>query len=426
MIPNLASLSDDQLHNLSTAYSTASASGIDPNIATSLVWQESNGKTHPGDGGAGAVGPAQLEPGTANDLGVDINDPAQNVQGGMKYLKQQIQKYGDTPTALMAYNWGPGNVDKWIQNGRDMSQVPDETLHYVNNIISSQPQQTPAAPTAPQDLSSIPTDQLQKMSDDWDAQHADHSGVSDQIGSTANSIGAGLAASNPVSQGLGAVVGGLTNSAVNAYTGVGDVNPLKTIPQAWDSANQDMASAQQANPNTFAAAKFAEQATPFLATGGIAGALPRAAANAGIGAGEAIYNGGSPHDIALSAAMGPAGELLNPALSGVRMGANFAGNSAGKATNLFKTLGSGVAKGVPVKTTLADMLTKNPAAGTTIKSLGQEGLETLMSGGLSPYVIQTLKVKYGTAAASAMIKTLQNSPHGITILKSLAQTGAAQ
>lgn len=91
---------------------------------------------------AGAAGPAQLMPGTARDLGVtNPKDPAQAIPGGATYLKQQYDKYKNFDHALMAYNWGPGNVDKWLAAGGDPSQLPAETQGYIAKVKANLPQQ---------------------------------------------------------------------------------------------------------------------------------------------------------------------------------------------------------------------------------------------------------------------------------------------
>ena len=78
-------------------------------------------------------------PATAKNPGFGI-EPAkddsveENVRVGSEYIEALVNKYGNLDEALMAYNWGTGNVDKWIASGRDMNKVPKETREYVPKV----------------------------------------------------------------------------------------------------------------------------------------------------------------------------------------------------------------------------------------------------------------------------------------------------
>ena len=118
---------------------TAQRHGVPARLLSDLILKESSwrdGVRSP----AGAVGLMQLMPGTARDLRVNPRDPAQNVDGGTRYLKQQFDRFGSWDKALQAYNAGPGAV----QAGR----VPRETQNYVRNLSGSIPKGVP--PGAPQ------------------------------------------------------------------------------------------------------------------------------------------------------------------------------------------------------------------------------------------------------------------------------------
>jgi soluble lytic murein transglycosylase-like protein len=110
----------------------AASNGIDPALLKGLVSQES-GFNPNARSGAGAVGLTQLMPGTASALGVtNPLDPAQSLQGGAKYLREQLDRFGgDETLALAAYNAGPGAVQKY-------GGVPPyaETQNYVTSVMS--------------------------------------------------------------------------------------------------------------------------------------------------------------------------------------------------------------------------------------------------------------------------------------------------
>ena len=104
--------------------------GLDPALLAGLVRQESNFDPTAGSP-AGARGLTQLMPATAASLGVtDVTDPAQALEGGAKYLKQQLDAFGgDVTKALAAYNAGPGAVQRY-------GGVPPyaETQTYVQKV----------------------------------------------------------------------------------------------------------------------------------------------------------------------------------------------------------------------------------------------------------------------------------------------------
>ena len=80
----------------------------------------------------GALGPAQLMPDTAKELGVDPRNVRENIFGGAKYLSQQLSRFGKMPLALAAYNAGPTRVAR-------LGRIPNipETQNYVKSILGS-------------------------------------------------------------------------------------------------------------------------------------------------------------------------------------------------------------------------------------------------------------------------------------------------
>lgn len=103
---------------------------LSPALLEALVWQESRWRAG-ARSSAGAIGLAQLMPGTARELGVDPLDPTANLAGGARYLRQQLDRFnGDIELALAAYNAGPGRV---LRAGA-IPRIP-ETQRYVRSVI---------------------------------------------------------------------------------------------------------------------------------------------------------------------------------------------------------------------------------------------------------------------------------------------------
>ncbi|PLX86005.1 MAG: lytic transglycosylase [Desulfuromonas sp.] len=107
----------------------ASRFGLEPRLVRSVIRAESDFDTQ-AVSPAGARGLMQLMPATAQELGVrDSFDPEQNVMGGTRYLRQLLDRYdGDLDSALAAYNWGPGNLD------RSDGTLPGETRRYLARV----------------------------------------------------------------------------------------------------------------------------------------------------------------------------------------------------------------------------------------------------------------------------------------------------
>ncbi|MEL7011672.1 MAG: lytic transglycosylase domain-containing protein [Pseudomonadota bacterium] len=116
---------------LNMAKLAAKRHGIPQDLFLRLVQQESGWNPN-ALSNKGAIGLAQLMPGTADLLGVDPHDPYQNLDGGARYLAEQYKTFRSWRLALAAYNAGPKAVERY--NG-----VPpfDETQNYVKVILGS-------------------------------------------------------------------------------------------------------------------------------------------------------------------------------------------------------------------------------------------------------------------------------------------------
>lgn len=108
---------------------TAKRHDVDPNLVRAMIKAESNFNTR-AVSRKGAIGLMQLMPATARELKVNPYDPAQNLEGGVRHMKQLLERNGgDIALSLAAYNAGQGAVERH-------GGVPNykETKSYVRKI----------------------------------------------------------------------------------------------------------------------------------------------------------------------------------------------------------------------------------------------------------------------------------------------------
>ncbi|UAN16165.1 transglycosylase SLT domain-containing protein [Enterobacter asburiae] len=137
----------------SAKVSHQSQEGLD-NLLHGIMMTESGGNPLAYNVKSGAAGAYQFMPATARDMGLRVDsstderlDPEKSRAAAQIYLNRMLKKYsGNLDDALMAYNWGQGNVDQWIEQGRgegftdkkgNWRPVPKETMEYGGKVKSA-------------------------------------------------------------------------------------------------------------------------------------------------------------------------------------------------------------------------------------------------------------------------------------------------
>ena len=111
-----------------------------------IMQKESGGRRYDKDGNLltspkGAQGEMQVMPATSRDPGFGIRparagDHDDLARVGREYFNVMLDRYKDPKVAAIAYNWGPGNTDKWLAAGADISKLPKETRDYSRNMAA--------------------------------------------------------------------------------------------------------------------------------------------------------------------------------------------------------------------------------------------------------------------------------------------------
>ncbi len=119
----------------------ARANDLDPDLLVAVIEVESAGY-HLAVSHVGAMGLMQILPATGKEIalrmGIEWNgpdtlfDPTTNIRLGTAYLSQLMNRYGSVNTALAAYNWGPGRIDRRLRRGRG---IPSRYIEQVMRAI---------------------------------------------------------------------------------------------------------------------------------------------------------------------------------------------------------------------------------------------------------------------------------------------------
>lgn len=109
--------------------------GLDQNISHALIMSESSGDPNVKVSETGNIGIAQLGEAAAKDMGVDRNSPSQNLFGGLKYFKTQLDNYGgDVEKAAIAYKAGPDNVEAYLANPNKFPKVQKGVRNFLKSL----------------------------------------------------------------------------------------------------------------------------------------------------------------------------------------------------------------------------------------------------------------------------------------------------
>lgn len=130
----LDKLNEDQIQFAQQIVEKAKAMGVPPRLAVALAFRES-GLNPKALGEKGEVGLMQVMPATAKGMGFtpeELANPSKNIEIGLTYLKQNLDKFGGDPMlAAAGYNAGPNHP---YFTDPDNNQLPESTKTYLKDI----------------------------------------------------------------------------------------------------------------------------------------------------------------------------------------------------------------------------------------------------------------------------------------------------
>jgi hypothetical protein len=294
--PDISQLSDAQLQALysqqqgssdgssdSTSSGNSASSGMSPLAAINQI--ESSGASDTAavaNPASTAQGSMQVLAGTRSDPGYGVtpsNGTAQdNARVGRDYYNALQNKYGDPQTAALAYSWGPGNVDKWMKNGADLSALPNTQLQYLNKFQTLTGAQDPSASTQ-NNTPAVPRITGSPTID----------GAIQGVKNVASNIGNGIsqAVQHPIDAATGAAAG-IWNPLTNGLSGATvaeasqapnngiNVTPQTIAAQQAVSQSHNITPGAGTNTTAFNAGKTASQMAAAAGVGAFVPEIPAA------------------------------------------------------------------------------------------------------------------------------------------------------
>jgi hypothetical protein len=131
----LSKLNEDQAKVALEIARKAKQMGIDPNLAVVLAYRESRLNPNTKNGTSGEIGLMQVMPSTAKGMGFsvdDLRDPAKNIEIGLTYLKQGLDKFGEPELAVAGYNAGHNHPYFTDPQNRPLPESTKEYLREIN------------------------------------------------------------------------------------------------------------------------------------------------------------------------------------------------------------------------------------------------------------------------------------------------------
>lgn len=229
----LNNLSEEQAQVALEIARKAKQMGIDPKLAVAVAYQESRLNPNTKNGTSGEIGLMQVMPKTAEGMGFsveDLRDPSKNIEIGLAYLKQGLEKFGDPVAAVAGYNAGHNHP---YFSDPEKNALPASTKDYLRSVSNfgafAEPEaaQGPEAVEAPPQPVDTPASESDFMANKARIA-ADVMGagagaalskgldVAKNVGETGAAIRglpSALASANPVAGGPAGPVGGPANSS---------------------------------------------------------------------------------------------------------------------------------------------------------------------------------------------------------------------